>query len=103
MVATLAPSFGRMEAEPLPGAAGRNTTISGPIKVKQDPFLPPWASLLKREDGLWKTARQRASNGPRILIANSVPSFYNSTNLESLLAVALTPVSYTHLTLPTKA
>tara|TARA_B100000929_G_scaffold68308_1_gene52095 strand:+ start:486 stop:2210 length:1725 start_codon:yes stop_codon:yes gene_type:complete len=91
VVATLA-SFIRAdgEAEPLSSAADRNTTSSGPIKVKQDPFLPPWASLLKREGALWKTARERASNGPRILVANSVPSFYNSTNLESLLAVALT-------------
>lgn len=59
-------------------------------KAKRDPFLPPWADLLERDFGLWSEALANAASGPRVLIANSIPSFYNSTNLESLLAVALT-------------
>ena len=84
------PSLDRTEAEPPREVTGSNASRGEPVKVERDPFLPPWTSLLKRDHVLWKTARQRASNGPKILIANSVPSFYNSTNLESLLAVALT-------------
>ncbi len=61
-----------------------------PDKVKRDPFLAPWSRLLERDQTLWRTALQGASSGPRVLVANSIPSFYNSTNLESLLAVALT-------------
>ena len=61
-----------------------------PDKVKRDPFLPPWPRLLERDQALWSKALQGASSGPRVLIANSIPSFVNSTNLESLLAVALT-------------
>jgi hypothetical protein len=61
-----------------------------PDKVKRDPFLPAWPSLLERDQALWGAALREAASGPRVLIANSIPSFYNSTNLESLLAVALT-------------
>lgn len=61
----------------------------GLIRKETDP-LPPWKNLLSQDRDLWAHARQRAASGPKILIANNVPAFYNSTILESLLAVALT-------------
>lgn len=57
---------------------------------RRDPLLPPWRRLLDNDRSLWADAMERSRRGPRILIANSIPSFYISTNVESLLAVALT-------------
>lgn len=57
---------------------------------KSDQRLPPWKALLAQSPELWQNALDRAKQGPRVLIANNVSAFYNSTNLESLLAVALT-------------
>ncbi len=76
--------------EILPEMVGSSASNGKRDKLKRNRLLPPWPDLLERDHALWRTALQGASSGPRVLIANSVPSFYNSTNLESLLAVALT-------------
>ena len=61
-----------------------------PTAVPQDPLLPPWRHLLDNDRSLWADAMTQSRHGPRILIANSIPNFHISTNIESLLAVALT-------------
>lgn len=55
-----------------------------------DSRLPPWSSLIQEEGALWREGLEKAKVGPRVLIANNVPAFYNSTILESLLSAALT-------------
>jgi hypothetical protein len=51
---------------------------------------PDWASVLKQNHEIWKTAIEKAQGGKKILIATSVGSHLSATILESLLAVALT-------------
>ncbi len=51
---------------------------------------PNWKKILKYEKKSWKTALQKAKNGPKVLIATSVGSHLPGTTLESLLGVALT-------------
>ena len=52
--------------------------------------LPDWASLLHDEWPQWRAAVRAARGGPRVLLATSVGGYLGGTNLESLLAVALT-------------
>lgn len=51
---------------------------------------PDWRSLLERERPVWESARARARGGPRILVATTVGAQLPATQLESMLAVALT-------------
>lgn len=60
------------------------------IPSADDHRLPPWSRLIAEDPSLWSQALERSSRGSPVLIANNVPGFYNSTTLESLLAVALT-------------
>lgn len=68
----------------------RISGIKQPPPIKIDHRLPAWGALLTQSSALWANALDRARQGPRILIANNVSAFYNSTIFESLLAVALT-------------
>lgn len=51
---------------------------------------PDWAELLKSEPELWRSAVDKASTGPNILIATSAGGFVPGVITESTLAVALT-------------
>src|SRR5207253_4817265 len=54
------------------------------------PYYPDWSQLLEKNRGLWKTARSRAKDGPRILMATSVGGWVPGGIVESTIAVALT-------------
>lgn len=51
---------------------------------------PDWSAMLATDPRLWQEAREKASNGPRVLVATSTGGHGAVTPLESLLAVALT-------------
>ncbi len=78
-------------------------TETGPVPKTPDPAwvkwlhasrpnLPDWAALLSRpgEADFWREAKARAADGPRVLVATSVPGSAAHTMIESIVAVALT-------------
>lgn len=69
--------------EPWPGSEPAD-------KMPSLPWHPQWDRLIEGEARLWERALAASKRGLRVLIANSVPCFPNSTMLESLLGVALT-------------
>lgn len=88
-----AQTLGRDEA----GIAPAESPTTPPIPsifveaaAKRDPKLPPWPEWISRERSYWEDCLRRAVGGPRVLIANNVPGFYHTTNMETLLAAALT-------------
>jgi len=51
---------------------------------------PGWGRILALEGGVWQSALNRAKGGPPVLLATSIGGYWTGTNLESLLAAALT-------------
>lgn len=52
--------------------------------------IPNWETLIGASPDLWKSAREKAVNGPSVLVATTVASITHATVLESTLAAALT-------------
>ena len=59
-------------------------------KASAPSWHPQWDRLIENEAKLWQRALDASNNGTRVLIANSVPAFPNSSMLESLLGASLT-------------
>jgi hypothetical protein len=51
---------------------------------------PDWRSLIADQAGLWKSARNAAQGGPRVLMASTIGSYAHAVTLESAVAAALT-------------
>jgi hypothetical protein len=51
---------------------------------------PGWGRTIAADPAVWRTALERASDGPEVLIATSLGGYWAGVMLESLLAVALT-------------
>lgn len=49
-----------------------------------------WARWIEQDEALWRSARERAADGPSVLLATSMGGFAPATVLEGLLGVALT-------------
>jgi hypothetical protein len=49
-----------------------------------------WKGILAADSGAWKSARTKASGGPKVLLATSLGAYDNGVLLESTLAAALT-------------
>jgi hypothetical protein len=49
-----------------------------------------WKRFINRDAGAWTAALRRAKNGPRVLVATSIGSYWAGNYLESMLAAALT-------------
>ena len=51
---------------------------------------PDWQSPLSADSALWKSARNAAQGGPRVLMATAIGSYVHAITLESAVAAALT-------------
>jgi hypothetical protein len=51
---------------------------------------PDWNAAIAADPGLWKSAREAAQGGPRVLMATAIGSYAHAVTLESALAAALT-------------
>lgn len=51
---------------------------------------PDWNEILRKDGGLWASARAAAAGGPRVLVATAIGSYAHAMTMESTLAAALT-------------
>ena len=60
------------------------------LRQKQAGFFPDWDALLATDPGLWAEAREKATNGPTVLLATSTGGLPTPVILDGMLAAALT-------------
>ncbi len=62
-----------------------------PVRARAvDPRFPDWNAILDTNRPLWDAARQRAADGPAVLVSTLVGGYHAGSIFESLLSVALT-------------
>lgn len=60
------------------------------LDIETDHHIVDWEPIIASNPALWLDAKQKALNGPKVLMADMVSGLTALTTIESLLAVALT-------------
>lgn len=64
--------------------------VTQPTRHRLKEYLPDFQVILNNNNQLWKKAKARSTNGPRVLMATTVGGLIPSSTVESMLTIALT-------------